>query len=94
MLISCPYCGLRDAREFAMLGDAALMRRPDPEAADAAARFHAYAYLRDNPAGPHRELWFHAGGCGKVLVLTRDTQTHEVLDVQFADRVARTEGGA
>lgn len=94
MLISCPYCGLRDAREYSMLGDAALMQRPDPEAPDAAARFHAYAYLRTNPAGPHRELWFHAGGCGSVLCLTRDTLTHEVLDVEFAGLVARTEGGA
>lgn len=94
MLISCPYCGPRDSREYAMIGDAGLMRRPDPEAADAMARFHAYLYLRDNPAGPHRELWVHDGGCRRVLRLTRDTRTHEILEVAFAAGVPAAEGGA
>ena len=38
------------------------VRRPDPQAPDALAQFTAYVYLRDNPAGPHRELWYH-GAC-------------------------------
>ena len=33
MQIACPYCGARDAQEFAYLGDATL-KRPDPSAAD------------------------------------------------------------
>ena len=52
---------------------------------DAAATFHDYVYLRDNPSGIHRELWYHGGGCRKWLVVTRNTRTHEISDVKFAD---------
>jgi sarcosine oxidase subunit delta len=41
-------------------------------------------YLRDNPAGPCRELWFHAAGCHSWLVVERDTRTHEIRSVTFA----------
>jgi sarcosine oxidase subunit delta len=82
--IPCPYCGPRGNEEFAYLGDAAV-RRPDPDAPDAGQAFHDYVYLRDNPSGEHRELWYHAGGCRKWLVLTRNTRTHEIGAVAFAD---------
>ncbi len=62
MRIDCPHCGERDAREFTYLGDANVAR-PDPQAPDALEQFTAYVYLRDNPAGPHRELWYHGAGC-------------------------------
>jgi sarcosine oxidase subunit delta len=62
-------------------GDAA-PRRPQADAPDAA--FHDYVYLRDNPAGPCRELWFHAAGCHSWLVVERDTRTHEIRSVTFA----------
>lgn len=91
MLIPCPYCGTRDAHEFTVIGDAALTERPDPDAPDAAARFHAYAFLRANPAGPHRELWYHASGCRRLLVVHRDTRTHAILDVAFAAPVPSRE---
>ena len=52
---------------------------------DAAATFHDYVYLRDNPSGIHRELWYHGGGCRKWLVVTRNTRTHEISDVKFAE---------
>jgi sarcosine oxidase subunit delta len=81
MRIACPHCGARDAREFSDLGDATV-ERPDPGAPDALARFTDYVYLRDNPAGPHRELWYHASGCQAWLVVTRDTRTHAVLAVE------------
>jgi len=82
--ISCPYCGPRGNDEFTYLGDAAV-RRPDPASADAGRAFHDYVYLRDNPSGNHRELWYHAGGCHSWLVVTRNTRTHEISDVTFAD---------
>jgi sarcosine oxidase subunit delta len=85
MRITCTYCGSRDVSEFSYLGDAGLTR-PDPEAPDAAEAFHAYVYLRDNPAGPQRELWYHASGCRSWLEVTRDTTTHEVLGVRQAAR--------
>ena len=80
MRIACPYCGSRDAREFLYHG-AADPARPDPTAADALAQFTNYVYLRHNPAGVLRELWFHAAGCHSWLVVTRDTRTHAISGV-------------
>ena len=77
MRIPCPYCGPRDAHEFAYLGDGTLTR-PDPAAPDAGERFFDYVYLRDNPAGAHTELWFHASGCRQWLKVGRDTLTHAI----------------
>ena len=76
MIINHPLLGPRDAQEFTYLGDAALINRPDWQAEDAAEQFYAYQYLRDNPAGEHRQLWFHEGGDRSWLVVTRDTVTH------------------
>jgi sarcosine oxidase subunit delta len=81
MRIPCPHCGPRGHDEFVHHGDAA-PRRPQDDAPDAA--FHDYVYLRDNPAGPYRELWFHAAGCHSWLVVERDTRTHEIRSVNFA----------
>ena len=83
MRIHCPYCGPRGNEEFTYLGDATV-RRPDPAAADAAKTFYDYVYLRDNPSGIHRELWYHGTGCRRWLVVTRNTRTHVVSDVTFA----------
>ena len=83
MRIACPHCGDRDAREFVTHGDAGPIR-PDAAAPDALARFVDYVYLRDNPAGALRELWFHAAGCHAWLVVTRDTGTHEITSVEPA----------
>ena len=83
MRIACPYCGNRDAREFLYHG-AADPVRPDASAPDALARFTDYVYLRDNPAGALRELWFHTAGCHSWLVVTRDTRTHAISAVEPA----------
>ena len=83
MRISCPYCGERSNDEFSYRGDASAVR-PDPDRADAAQAFHDYLYPRDNPAGPLRELWYHAAGCHAWLVVTRDARTHEITAVAFA----------
>jgi methylglutamate dehydrogenase subunit B len=84
MRIACPYCGERDVREFSYLGDAT-PTRPDPGAPDAIARFTDYVYLRDNPAGLHRELWYHGVGCQAWLVVTRDTRSHVITTVHSCD---------
>ena len=75
LLIECPWCGPREQVEFTYAGDAA-PRRPQPTAGEAA--FFDYVYLRDNPRGPHRELWHHTGGCRRYLVASRDTLTHAI----------------
>ena len=88
MIINHPKLGLRDATEFTVLGDASMLNRPDWQADNAEDAFYSYVYLRDNPAGLHRELWFHEHGDRSWLVVTRDTITHAVLDVSLASDVA------
>lgn len=92
MIINHPLLGPRDAAEFTYLGDASLIHRPDWQAEGAVQNFADYGYLRSNPAGLHRELWFHEGGDRSWLVVTRDTTTHEITQVELARDVARREG--
>jgi sarcosine oxidase subunit delta len=80
MLIACPFCGLRDEAEFTYLGAAPEEAAPAAEHATAFAR----TYLRDNPAGAHRELWLHTYGCRSVVTVERNTLTHAVASVAFA----------
>ena len=94
MLIPHPLLGPRDAQEFTYLGDARLLQRPDAAAPDAEARFCDYVYLRDNPAGLHRELWFHEYGDRSWLVVTRDTVTHAIVGAELAADAARGRGDA
>ena len=89
MIIPHPLLGPRDASEFTYLGDACLIDRPDGGDADA---FHDHVYLRDNPAGVMRELWFHEHGDRSWLVVTRDTTTHEILGAELARAVAKARG--
>jgi sarcosine oxidase subunit delta len=92
MRIDCPFCGERDVSEFVYLGDAGV-HRPSGSSSDGddlASRFYEAVYLRDNPAGPHEELWYHAGGCLSWLRVRRNTRTHEILAVQFAAEAARS----
>ena len=92
MIINHPLLGPRDAQEFTYLGDASLIDRPDWQADDAAEQFYNYQYLRNNLAGEHRELWFHEGGDRSWLVVTRNTVTHEISNVELARDVARMQG--
>lgn len=92
MIINHPLLGPRDAAEFVYLGDARLIDRPDWQADDAVQAFHDYMYLRDNPAGLHRELWFHEQGDRSWLVVTRNTVTHEITTVELARDVAIARG--
>jgi methylglutamate dehydrogenase subunit B len=94
MLIPHPLLGPRDAQEFTYLGDAALIERPDGMAEHAEAAFFDYLYLRDNPAGLHRELWFHEQGDRSWLVVTRDTVTHEIVGAELARDTALARGRA
>ncbi|WP_170580033.1 sarcosine oxidase subunit delta [Ruegeria arenilitoris] len=76
MRITCPYCGERDRREFYYRGAAVDVDRPAPDAGPEA--WDDFVYLRDNPAGETRDLWYHEGGCGAWIVVTRNTLTHEI----------------
>ena len=83
MRIPCPYCGERDLGEFAYYGDAT-KRRPDGAGSLETDVFFDYVYPRDNPAGPHGELWYHVGGCRAWLTVRRDTRTHEIFGAEAA----------
>ena len=91
MIINHPLLGPRDSQEFVYLGDARLMQRPDGMTAGTEA-FHDWLYLRDNPAGEHRELCYHEQGDRSWLVVTRNTLTHEILSVELARDVALAAG--
>lgn len=86
MRLTCPICGERDRREFYYQGDAVALRRPAADAGVAA--WDDYLHLRDNPAGQARDLWYHEGGCGAWLVVTRNTVDHSVLDVALVEGAA------
>ena len=92
MIINHPLFGPRDRQEFTYLGDACLINRPGWQAEDAMDQFFEYVYLRDDPAGEHRELWYHEHGDRSWLVVTRNTVTHEITNVELASDVARKQG--
>ena len=77
LLIPCPWCGARAQIEFTYGGDATL-QRPAVDASEA--EWVQFVFLRNNPAGPHQELWQHSAGCRQWLRVSRDTRTHEILE--------------
>ena len=83
MIINHPYLGPRDASEFVYKGDAELLNRPNWNQTTAPDDFHDYLYLRGNPAGKHKELWYHEQGDRSWLVVTRNTLTHEISKVEL-----------
>ena len=87
MRIICPHCGERDLREFSYQGAALALDRPAADAGEAA--WDDYIHLRDNPAGPTRDLWYHAGGCSAWIVVDRDTATHEITATHLAATIKR-----
>ena len=78
MRIPCPFCGERDSSEFVCRGEAG-PARPDTSAPGTQDALYDYLYLRNNPAGPTREHWYHAYGCRRWMVVDRDTRTHEIF---------------
>ncbi|NJM30279.1 MAG: sarcosine oxidase subunit delta [Rhizobiales bacterium] len=88
MLIPCPHCGTRPVEEFTFLGDAKPAR---PTSNDRATmdQWFDYVYLRDNPKGRIDEYAHHSGGCRAWLVVTRNTETHEVFSAITARDYAR-----
>ncbi len=87
MRIPCPLCGDRDRREFYYSGAAVTLDRPGPDAPPEA--WDDYLHLRDNPAGPTRDLWHHEAGCGAWLLVERNTVTHEVMGARLVTEVGR-----
>lgn len=72
----CPFCGLRDEREFHYAGEAG-NTRPDTLAEISDEEWENYLFNYDNPKGTTREVWVHTP-CQEYFVLERDTVTMEV----------------
>jgi len=51
-----------------------------------------YVYLRDNPRGNIEEYAHHSGGCRAWLVVSRNTETHEVHGAVTAHAHALAKG--
>jgi sarcosine oxidase subunit delta len=92
MLIPCPHCGTRPVEEFAFLGDASV-KRPASNDPSSMEDWYAYVYLRDNPKGRIDEYVHHSGGCRAWLVISRDTQSHEVFGCVAAREHGKPKGG-
>ena len=92
MLIRCPHCGTRPIDEFTFMGDASV-RRPESNDLASMDQWFDYVYLRINPKGRFEEFAHHSGGCRSWLVVTRDTQTHEVFAVTTARDLANKRNG-
>ena len=85
MRIPCPLCGSRDRREFYYYGSEDYLNRPTDQGS--IEELDNHLFLRDNPAGITRDLWYHETGCTAWLIVTRNTITHEVLRSELvADR--------
>ena len=92
LFIKCPWCGERAATEFIYGGDGTVRRPTDPHAVSDEA-WVDYIYFRDNPRGPHVELWHHSAGCRRWIELERDSLTHNILATRDAGGLASEEGG-
>ena len=92
MLIPCPHCGTRPVEEFTFLGDASV-KRPTSNDPSSMEQWYDYVYLRNNPKGRFDEFVHHSGGCRAWLVISRDTETHEVFGCVTACDHGKAKGG-
>lgn len=77
MLIPCPWCGLRDEREFDYGGSEVEFPNIENPNNSSAEIWNEAVHIRDNIKGETRELWYHRSGCERWISLTRNTGTHE-----------------
>ena len=80
LLIKCPFCGERNETEF-VYGGPVGSDRPDANAVSDT-EWVDFLTMVPNPMGPVDEKWWHARGCGKWFIVTRDTMTHDILENQ------------
>ena len=88
ILLPCPWCGPRDASEFAHADETP--SRPDPRTATPA-EWRGYLYLRANTRGWVVESWYHRMGCRKFITVERHTETNETRPV-LVESVAERAG--
>jgi sarcosine oxidase, subunit delta len=77
MLIPCPHCGERNEDEFICWSESEPVRPAVPnDLSDA--EWVDYIYNHTNRKGWSSERWFHSRGCGRWIVIRRNTITHEI----------------
>ena len=77
-VIKCPYCNeQREEEEFHYEGEAFIARPANPEDVPDEA-WGDYLFMKKNPKGWHWEMWNHATGCRKILVVKRNTANHNI----------------
>ena len=82
IMLRCPYCNeIRGEDELRHGGEAGNLRPTDPAAASDEA-WTDYLYMRSNAKGPLQEQWCCEAGCGQWFLVTRDTVSHQVLDIR------------
>ena len=80
--IKCPFCGERDHSEFTYGGDGSI----DYPSLDASVEEWTNAiFFRENICGEQLETWHHTNGCRMWIKVIRNTMTHEISSVEFAD---------
>lgn len=77
---SCPFCGLRDEREFHFAGEAGKVR-PDTTQEVSGKEWSSYMFDQSNPLGISREIWVHLP-CHEYFIMERDTSSMAVLNHQ------------
>ena len=77
LVMNCPFCGPRDESEF-VHGGPATDARPENTEDMSDAAWIDYLIVPPNPMGPVKERWWHVRGCGRWLVIERNTVTHEI----------------
>ena len=81
--IKCPFCGERDHTEFTYGGDGSI----NYPSLDASIEDWTNAiFFRENICGKQLETWHHSSGCRMWLKVKRNTITHEIYSVEFADQ--------
>ena len=77
LVITCPFCGPRDEREFDYGG---LAKAPRSEAANVTndTEWIAYLLYPDDQGRIADEYWWHVRGCGEWVRVRRNTTTHRI----------------
>lgn len=73
----CPFCGLRDEREFNYAGELG-KTRPDTTGDVSDAEWAAYLYEQRNEKGRVKEVWMHLT-CAELFTMERDSVTMDVI---------------
>ena len=92
-LIKCPWCGMRDEKEFSYGGEAHIKRPRDPEKMNDQ-EWADYLFMRKNTKGKFLERWHHSYGCRQWFNIQRDTLSHDIKAVyKIGETPPRTSGG-